>query len=95
MMVGGPDRIRTGDLTLRKRSHYPSYATSPQDWKKLSLNLDSDFYFKCLRIVELITVEKLTEEEVFFISSACLARSFLSTSSSSITVILFGIVNVT
>ena len=26
----GPDRIRTDDLTLRKRSHYPSYATSPQ-----------------------------------------------------------------
>ena len=26
---GGPDRIRTGDLTLRKRSHYPCYATSP------------------------------------------------------------------
>ncbi len=25
----GPDRIRTGDLTLRKRSHYPCYATSP------------------------------------------------------------------
>ena len=26
---GGPDRTRTGDLALRKRSHYPCYATGP------------------------------------------------------------------
>ena len=32
---GGPDRIRTGDLTLRKRSHYPCYATSPQVFSKI------------------------------------------------------------
>ena len=36
-MVGGPDRIRTGDLTLRKRSHYPSYATSPKSFGNLRL----------------------------------------------------------
>ena len=35
--VGGPDRIRTGDLTLRKRSHYPSYATSPKSLGDLRL----------------------------------------------------------
>ena len=28
-MVSGPDRTRTGDLTLRKRSHYPCCATDP------------------------------------------------------------------
>ena len=33
----GPDRIRTGDLTLRKRSHYPSYATSPKSLVNLRL----------------------------------------------------------
>ena len=27
--LGGPEGIRTPDLTLRKRSHYPCYATSP------------------------------------------------------------------
>ena len=35
--VDGPDRIRTGDLTLRKRSHYPSYATSPKRVRDLRL----------------------------------------------------------
>ena len=34
---GGPDRIRTGDLTLRKRSHYPCYATSPKNMINLRL----------------------------------------------------------
>ena len=35
--VSGPDRIRTDDLTLRKRSHYPSYATSPKSFGNLRL----------------------------------------------------------
>ena len=33
----GPARIWTGDLTLRKRSHYPSYATSPKSLGNLGL----------------------------------------------------------
>ena len=33
----GPDRIRTGDLLLRKQSHYPSYATSPKSLGNLRL----------------------------------------------------------
>ena len=37
MVIGGPDRIRTDDLTLRKRSHYPSYATSPKSLGDLHL----------------------------------------------------------
>ena len=37
MIKNGPDRIRTGDLTLRKRSHYPSYATSPKSLVNLGL----------------------------------------------------------
>ena len=35
--VNGPDRIRTGDLLLRKQSHYPSYATSPKSFGNVRL----------------------------------------------------------
>ena len=36
-LIDGPDRIRTGDLLLRKQSHYPSYATSPKSLRNLGL----------------------------------------------------------
>ena len=35
--INGPDRIRTGDLLLRKQSHYPSYATSPKSFGNVRL----------------------------------------------------------
>ena len=49
-MIYGPDRIRTGDLLLRKQSHYPSYATSPKSFGDLRLiwiAISSEIEQKC------------------------------------------------
>ena len=60
----GPDRIRTGDLTLRKRSHYPSYATSPKSLANLGLIwiAISQIQQKCTVFHRIHETSKLLEE---------------------------------